>query len=336
MMADDYRAIDIAYESLQLAEGLGLDAVRSRNLNTIGCGKVKRGDRSGLEDLELAIEIGAAANSHEEVSALANLQTMVGILGDLRRAAGLQEQSLIVARRLGVTSFVRWQEAEGAIQAFWQGRWAEAFAQSNDFIEASEAGSSHYMDSVCRYVRGSIYLARGEIEAALADARRGTEQARPVKDPQALNPAVAFEARLELAAGNLEAAGRLADELLAIWGGDGVGPQVESIDGAWALVDLGRADELVAAIERAEAQTVWHDGARHIAAGDAAAAAEVYAQIGTLPDELYARLRAADDLVRRGRRADADAQLRLALPRFSELGATAWQAQAEALLAASA
>ena len=141
MMADDYRAIDIAYESLQLAEGLGLDAVRSRNLNTIGCGKVKRGDRSGLEDLELAIEIGAAANSHEEVSALANLQTMVGILGDLRRAAGLQEQSLIVARRLGVTSFVRWQEAEGAIQAFWQGRWAEAFAQSNDFIEASEAGS---------------------------------------------------------------------------------------------------------------------------------------------------------------------------------------------------
>ena len=95
------------------------------------------------------------------------------------------------------------------------------------------------MDSVCRYVRGSIYLARGDIEAALAEARRGTEQARPVKDPQALNPAVAFEARVELAAGNLEAAGRLADELLAIWGSDGVGPQVEAIDGAVGLLRPG-------------------------------------------------------------------------------------------------
>ena len=192
------------------------------------------------------------------------------------------------------------------------------------------------MDSVCRYVRGSIHLARRDTEAALADARRGTEQARPIKDPQALNPAVAFEARVELAAGNLEAATRLADELLGIWEGDGVGPQAESVDGAWALVDLGRADELVAAIERAEAQTLWQQAARRIAEGDAAGAAEVYAEIGTLPDELYARLRAADDLVRRGERAEADAQLRLALPGFAELGATAWQARAETLLAASA
>jgi class 3 adenylate cyclase/tetratricopeptide (TPR) repeat protein len=336
MMADDERAFDLAHESLQLAEALGLDAARSRNLNTIGCGKVKSGDRSGLEDLERAIEIGAAANSHEEVSALANLQTMVGILGDLRRAAELQEQSLIVARRLGVASLVRWQEAEGAIHAFWLGRWVDALAQSNDFIDATEAGSTHYMDSVCRYVRGSICLARGDIEAALADARRGTEQARSVKDPQALNPAVAFEARVELAAGNLEAAGRLANELLASWEGHGAGPQAESVDGAWTLVDLGRTDELVAAIERAEAQTLWHEAARRIAAGEAAAAAEVYAEIGTVPDELYGRLRAADDLVRRGRRAEADAQLRQALPGFADLGATAWQAEAEALLAASA
>ena len=236
---------------------------------------------------------------------------MVGLLGDLRRAAELQEQTLTGARRLGVTSFIRWQEAENAIHAYWQGRWADALLQANDFIDATEAGSPHYMDSVCRYVRGSIYLARGDIEGALADARRGTEQARPVKDPQALNPAVAFEARVEVAAGNLEVASRLADELLAIWGRDGVGPQVELVDGAWALVDLGRADELVAAIGTAQAQTLWHQAATRIAAGDAAAAAEVYAEIGALPEELYARLRAADDLVRRraarGSRCPAEA-----------------------------
>src|SRR5436190_21355790 len=45
MMADDRQAFGLAYESLQIAEGLGLEAVRARNLNTIGCGKVKLGDR---------------------------------------------------------------------------------------------------------------------------------------------------------------------------------------------------------------------------------------------------------------------------------------------------
>ena len=70
--------------------------------------------------------------------------------------------------------------------------------------------------------------------------------------------------------------------------------------------------------------------------GDLSRAADVYAEIGSVPDEAYARLRAAEELVRAGNRAEADRQLRLALPVFAELGAGAWQAEAEALLAASA
>jgi hypothetical protein len=41
-------------------------------------------------------------------------------------------------------------------------------------------------------------------------------------------------------------------------------------------------------------------------------------------------------LVRGGERAEADRQLRLALPVFAQLGATAWAAEGEALLAESA
>jgi tetratricopeptide (TPR) repeat protein len=324
MMGDDDRAIALATESLRLAEELGLDACRSRNLNTIGCGKVKSGDRSGIDDLERAVEIGEAANSHEEVSALSNLQTMVGLLGDLRRAAGLQERALTAARRQGVAGFIRWQEAEGAIYAYFRGEWSEAFAQAEAFIEAAEAGSPHYMDPVCRFIRGAIRLARGDTEAALGDARRATELARAIKDPQALNPAIAFEGRAELAAGNLDAANALADELLAVWGEDGVKPQLEAVDGVWLLTDLGRTDELEGAIGRA-AQTLWHDAARRIASGDAAGAAEIYAEIGSVPDKAYARLRAGTEV-----------QLRLALPVFAQLGATAWHAEAESLLSKSA
>ena len=62
---------------------------------------------------------------------------------------------------------------------------------------------------------------------------------------------------------------------------------------------------------------------------DLAGAADVYAEIGSVPDEAYARLRAAEELVRAGDRAEADRQLRLALPVFAELGASGLDGEAE-------
>jgi class 3 adenylate cyclase/tetratricopeptide (TPR) repeat protein len=337
MMGDDERAIEVARESLQLAEALGFEAARSRNLNTIGVMKVMTGDRSGLQDLEQAVAIGAAARSHEEVGALANLQTMMTVLGDLRRADEVQEQSLEVARRQGLVSFVRWQEAERALFWYWAGRWPEAFARVNELIAASEATSPHYMDSVSLCVRGTILLARGEVDAAVRNARRATDLARVTQHSQTLNPAIAFQARAECAAANMKAADEAADELLAAWSSDGmVRGQLESVDGAWVLTELGRTDELIAAIDRAPSQTLWNEGARRIASGDFVGAADAYAEIGSVPDEAYARLRAAEQLVSTGHRAEADSQLGIALPVFAELGATAWRAEAESLLAASA
>ena len=70
--------------------------------------------------------------------------------------------------------------------------------------------------------------------------------------------------------------------------------------------------------------------------GDLAGAADVYAEIGSVPDEAYARLKAAEERVRAGDQAEADRQLRLALPVLNHLRASAWLTKAEALLAASA
>jgi len=337
MLGDDERAIEIAQESLQLAEALGFEASRSRNLNTIGVMKVVMGDRTGLQELEQAVAIGAAAHSHEEVSALANLQTMMTLLGDLRRAEALQEQCLELSRAQGLVSFVRWQEVERALFWYWTGRWEEAFTRANELIEAFEAASPHYMDPIALYIRGAILLARGDIDAAVGDARRGADLARMTKDPQIVHPIFAFQARAECAASNMPAAKETAAELLAAWSRDGLlHGQQESVDGAWALTELGWTDELLAAIERAPAHTLWHEGARRIGSGDFAGAAEIYAEIASVPDEAYARLRAAEQLIDSRRRAEADAQLRLAMPVFAQLGATAWQADAESLLAQSA
>jgi thioredoxin-like negative regulator of GroEL len=65
-------------------------------------------------------------------------------------------------------------------------------------------------------------------------------------------------------------------------------------------------------------------------------AAEIYADIGALPDEAHARLRAAEALVAAGRRAEADAQLQQALAFYRSVGATGYIREAEGLFAASA
>ena len=337
MMADDFdRAIELGSQSLQLAEELGLGAMQSRNLNTLGVAKVHRGDLEGLRDLERAVAIGAAANSHEECGAAANLAWTTAVVGDLTRAWELHLEARRTAERLGLDSYLRWQRAEHVFHCHWEGLWEEALATADEFIREVETGSSHYMESACRYIRGSIRLARGDVPGAVADAARGTDGARAAGDPQAVNPCLAFEARARLAAGDADAADALVSELLAAWHRTGVRPPHESVDGAWAMTDLGRSAELAALLEPAPGTTPWHAAARRIAVGDLVGAAEVYSEIGSVPDEAFARLRAAGELVRAGRRADADAQLRQALPVFAKLGATAWAAEGEALLAASA
>jgi class 3 adenylate cyclase/tetratricopeptide (TPR) repeat protein len=337
MMADELeQAIELGSESLKLAEELGLDAARARNLNTLGVARVRKGDRAGLGDLEQAIAIGAAANSYEEVGAAANLTWMIATLGDLRRAGPLHEQSRRIADRIGLDSYIRWLQAEHVFHCHWEGRWDEALVTADEFIGDVDAGYPHYMETACRYIRGAINLARGNPEPALADAERGVEVARGAKDPQSLNPALAFKIRAELAAGTRDAANEVANELVAAWrGSDVVGPH-ELVDGAWAFRELGRGDELRNAFGPVAIQTAWHEAARRVVTGDLAGAADVYAEIGSVPDETYARLKAAGERVRARDRAEADRQLQLALPMLTHLRASAWLAEAEALLAASA
>jgi len=136
--------------------------------------------------------------------------------------------------------------------------------------------------------------------------------------------------------GDRQAAGALADELVEAWRDVGIVHPNECADAPWIFIDLGRPDELEEALAKAKGFTPWHEAARCAIRGDLVGAADVYAQIGSVPDEAHARLRAAEAFVQEGWRAEADAQLRLALPVFAQLGAAAWTAKGEALLAESA
>jgi hypothetical protein len=65
-------------------------------------------------------------------------------------------------------------------------------------------------------------------------------------------------------------------------------------------------------------------------------AADLFAETDSPLDEAFYRLRAAEQLVDQGHRAEADEQLRRALAFFRSVRATRYVCEGEALLAASA
>ena len=104
----------------------------------------------------------------------------------------------------------------------------------------------------------------------------------------------------------------------------------------WVASALGRVAEVSEFAERDPVDSAWLRAVRAIAAGDLAGAAEIYDEMGALSAAAFYHLRAAEQHVEEGRRAEADEQLRPALAFYRGLGATRYVREGDALLAASA
>ena len=105
---------------------------------------------------------------------------------------------------------------------------------------------------------------------------------------------------------------------------------------AWVAVMRGREPELIELVERESFVSPWLRATAAVLAHDFRAAAEIYAEMGSPAHEAFYRLRAAEQLVGEGRRAEADEQLGPALAFYRSVGATRYVREGEALLAASA
>jgi hypothetical protein len=142
-----------------------------------------------------------------------------------------------------------------------------------------------------------------------------------------LQPALAVHAHALLAARRVEEAGTRADELLASLAGHGAalaGPDWP-VELAVVLLGLGRAGELVELAATVSTPTPWLRAAVELAAGNFEEAADRYAELRSLPDEAYARLR-----------AEGTTQLQRALTFYQGVRAITYLREGEALLAASA
>ncbi len=241
-----------------------------------------------------------------------------------------------MAERFGVAADIRWERAERAAYCYYRALWDEGLGFADDFIAESEAGSPHYLESICRGMRGRVRLARGDVGGGREDAAKALELARLADEPQVLGPAISLQAWI-LADPSLDSgAGALVSELLALWSEGRLTGLSAALDVAWTVRALGREPDLLELLDRKGTLTPWFEAARSVASGALLEAAEICAEIGSLPDEAYARLRSAELFAQTGRRPEAEAQLELALAFYRSVGATAYTRQAEALLAASA
>jgi hypothetical protein len=105
-----------------------------------------------------------------------------------------------------------------------------------------------------------------------------------------------------------------------------------------ALIRLARGtvEDALDDSEKAVAVARRAKDPKAIAADEFEDAADLLAEIGAAPNEALARLRAAQQLVKEGRRAEADVQLHKALAFFRSVEATKYIHEGETLLAASA
>jgi class 3 adenylate cyclase len=342
MMAGHYEdGIRVGREGLQIAEKLGLDDLRAHALNSIGISRTTLGDAEGIADLESAIAIALENNLPDQgARAYGNLAEMMSnYLGDLSRAFELRAEGRRLAEKFGLAGYNRFLRGELVIECYWTGRWDDALELADELLSEAEADSPNYMDSQCLLARARIRLARGE-PVAFEDAEKALETARRVRDPQALYPVLAFRARAELAAGRLDEASALADELVSSWANRPeamLDSHLQSfVDAAEALRALGRGSELIAVAAEARQQTPWIAAATAFVSGDFQGAADIYREAGSLPDEAFARLRAAEALIAEGRRSEGDEELQRALAFYRSVGATAYIREGEALLARTA
>jgi tetratricopeptide (TPR) repeat protein len=289
----------------------------------------------GLEDIEASIEI-APPHSFERMRALNNLAATLQQVGELERADDVLAQALDEARLFGHNVIAKWIESQRLDTLYWQGEWDELLRETSEDIAEAEPGSPSVQVLDAHILRARVRLGRDDIGGALEDSATAVELARTEGDPQIVFPALATRALVLLGAGQETDAEAVAAELLERWADNSMstaGPWITEL--APVLLALGRSKDIERASEGASLRTRWLQAAAKLAEGDTAGAAEEYAQIGAGADAAVTRLRAAEQMISAGRRADAENQLELALEFFRSAGAERYIREAEALLAVS-
>ena len=323
-------ALPLDESALETARRLGDRQFEAWILNNRGVARCNVGDIDGLDDVRAALRIAEEIGSPDVLRCHVNLGSILASLGQLEEAREHHRLGHDQALRREDLSERRWLASELVLDAYLAGDWEEASLSGRALLDRSD-DATHYMDQVVAGVLLEIELARtGKVREE--ELREQLDVARRIRDPQASLPILGATARtgrlLGWPATEIES---LVDEFLEVWRGThtliGIDPY------ACVVAAQGyRSDEILAELEGLPT-TGWTAAIVAEAAGDPAAAADVFAALGDRSDEADARLRAAAILAAGGRTAEAAAQAERAVAFYRSVEATARLVEAERLFA---
>jgi tetratricopeptide (TPR) repeat protein len=327
-------AAEACAAALQLAEELGLDELRASVLNTFGVLRFVEGDLEAASSFAQQAVAVRSTGSPEALRALTNLAVIALSDGDPAGWRDVHTRAVELATKAGDRLILLWLEA-GEIRAgdYQEGRWDDALARIDAFVDAVAPLGGHYAERGVRLTRATILATRGD-DRAYADLEYALGQLDVTKDAQVQIPTLLAGAHVSLLLGDRERAAELLDRAAPIARAFSHRAPPVGADEAVTIVRMKRAavwEEIFADA----APTRRIEATRLVYAGRTVEAAEVFARVGGPAEEAVVRLLAAQQLVDAGRRAEADVQLQRALAFYRAVGATRIVAEAEALLAAT-
>ena len=333
LFGEEETAIQLARESLALAEASGRDDLRAKNLITLGTAGFfvpAPNTEAALANVRAGLALATKCGDLPGVArGYTNLASLLYETGELSDAEDAALEAGRVMERIGHVQGMRFTQGNLMDVELGTGRWDAAERRANAFLEESGKGS-HYIDGVAWSSRSMIELARDEPVLSKEDADRAVAAGRRIKDPQTTIPALAMGAFVYAELDENDQACALLQELEP-------GPYIAAVPTAFfAAARVGAAEEFRKRTRAFQRGTRWDRAAVAVLDGRWVDAADAYEEIGARPFAALAALRAAQTLVAEGRRAEADEHLRRALAFYRSVRATRYMREGETLLAASA
>jgi class 3 adenylate cyclase/tetratricopeptide (TPR) repeat protein len=326
--------IALCEQAVAAAEDIGSIDLQATARNWMGIARLLNGDVKGRQDIEESLRLTNDSQGYWTLAVLGNAAQVSELVGDIERCSACMRE---VAQRAGMLEspvYIRWSRLAPVVMLYCDGNWRRAGAITAEQLCETEAGrASSNIDWKLHIIRGRIAAAKGESDSALSDSHAALQAAREQNDLVSRLSALAFASNMLVCFGDPEEGRALLDELTHYRSRD-------LLHLGWAVGDLVRAalaaqyeSRLLSHVAEATSASAWMQAAHHSLQGSFDHAAHVYAKIGSLPDEAYARLRAGRQLIEQGRRSDGEAELERSLAFWRQVEATAYIRECEGLLA---
>ena len=202
-------SLEWAEKGLPLAENLGLDSLKLRMIQFLGCSRAMLGDIGGLEDLREAVRLGLeSGNGPDTALGYTNLAGFTRDADGPVPALEIYDEGIDFAERRGLLGFAGWARGERVWPLFDLGRWDDVMAISEEYEGESQ------LAVLVRTQRVNVLALRGFVGEAAAMIETLLPRAREIGDAQILLPALAAGALVERLQGRVGDAVELVEEAL--------------------------------------------------------------------------------------------------------------------------